>query len=169
MREALDEAGAPTVQPALFPAAEIASLPAGLAERQAALRQRERAGPGRPQGALNRKTQAFREYVLARAHGEHPVDGLIEAYNRPVHDLARELGCTPLEAFKAQMDARRVVLEYVEGKMPVSVNVNGAGIIPVFFGDLGQDHGATLEGEFFQPLSAAQPQQLEDGKLEDER
>jgi hypothetical protein len=144
----------------------LASLPARGPERAKALRQR---GAGRPPGALNRRTQTFRDFVLRCAGGQHPVVGIIEAYNRSVHDLARELGCTPLEAFKAQMDGRRVVLEYVEGKMPVSVKIDGAGVIPLIIEVCGQAPGATIEGEYFQPLSDTQPSELDGGKLDDDR
>ena len=159
----LDEAPAPTLQPSLFPAAELATLPTD-ASRADALRQRK---AGRPPGAINRRTAAFRDYVLARSHGQHPVDGLIEAYLRPVHDLAAELGCTKLEAFNAQRDCRRVVLEYVEGKMPVSVDLSVRAGIPLIFEGFGGDETAAIEHDEFQPLSVAPSHKLEDGELED--
>lgn len=160
MGEAIDAAGAPELQSSLFPAERLGEL-ANL-DRQA-LKQRS---AGRPKGALNKRTEAFRDYVLARAGGQHPVDGLIEAYMRPVHVLALELGCTALQAFEAQQNARRIVLEYVEGKMPVRVSLEGQAGIQVVFEGFAAQPGATIEGEFFQALSVDQTSQS-DGKKSD--
>lgn len=164
-RQAVEEAPLPQVQPALFPAAELDMLPDGPA-RVEALRKR---GAGRPPGAINRRSVAFRDYVLRRGHGEHPLDGVIETYIRPVHDLARELGCTPYEAFKLQLDCRRIAAEYTEGKMPVSVNINGAGVIPVIFEGYAAQPGAVVEGEFFQEVSDIGAPEFDGGKFDGDR
>ena len=147
LAEVLDAAGAPVLQPALFPAAELAGVAADGRDRAEALRKR---GPGRPVGALNRRTQAFRDYVLSR--GVHPVDVLIEAYSRPVHDLAKELGCTALEAHTAQMNAARVVLEYTEGKMPVRMELASEGV-NLFIGRFDGAAAKVETSEYFQGVT----------------
>jgi hypothetical protein len=166
MRGELEAAGEPVLQPSLFPASQVASLPAAPGDRRDALTKR---GAGRPAGARNRRTDAFRDYVLRLSGGEHPVEGLIEAYQRPVHILAEELGCSRLDAFKAQQDARRVVLEYVEGKMPVSVNLTHQHAIPIIFEGFDVvPGGPAVESEYIQEFSSEENGKLEQGKLEHE-
>lgn len=152
---AIREAGAPELQPSLFPSERLHELPAGEHERRQAIAKRP--GGGRPPGAVNRRTLAFRDYVLQRCGGQHPIDGLIEAFTRPVQDLARELGCSALEAFEQQVIARKIVLRYCESEMPVAVKVDGAGIIPVLFDMSGappaQDAGNAVDCVDFQVLS----------------
>lgn len=147
-REALEAGDLPLLQPALFPAAELGDLPDGAGRTHAL---RERRGPGRPPGALNRRTQAFRDYVLAR--GVHPADVLIETYSRPVGDLAKELGCTLLEAHQAQRDAARIILEYTEGKMPVRVDIGAEGGVNLFIGSFAQAAEPAKKDEYFQGVT----------------
>jgi hypothetical protein len=143
----IDEAGALVLQPSLFPSDQLA----GLAKIDGEVLKTR--APGRPPGSMNQRTRAFRDYILARHHGGHPVDGMIEAYQRPVHALAAELGCTKLEALRVQLDCRRIVLEYVEGKMPVSVNVNSQTGIAVIFEAFTGAQTAAGESEYFQQLT----------------
>ncbi len=147
-RQALDAADPPLLQPALFPAADLGAVPTGH-DRAAVLK--ERRGAGRPPGAMNRRTAAFRDYVLAR--GVHPADVLIETYSRPVHDLARELGCTLLEAHQAQRDAARIILEYTEGKMPVRVDIGAEGGVNLFIGSFAQAAEPAKKDEYFQGVT----------------
>lgn len=120
--EAAGEAGEPAgraEQLPLLPAAEVAALPEDAAARRQALQARRR---GRPPGAVNRSTTAWRDWLLARYPS--PLQALAEAYSRPVRDLADELGCKPVEAFQVQVRAAAELAPYLHGKMPVEVNVN---------------------------------------------
>lgn len=114
----------PTLQPSLFPADLVETLPDRKVDRVEQLRAKR---PGRPAGAMNRKTLAFREYALA--HGPHPADVLIAIYSRPVHVLREEIGGTLEGALKLQIAAAEAVLPYVESRMPQAVNVSGSGLV----------------------------------------
>lgn len=124
------EIGEPPVERAeqlpLLPAEQVATLPTDPRARQQALRA-PRSGPGRPAGAKNKSTAAWRDYLLARYPS--PLVALAEAYTRPARDLADELGCKPVEAFAVQMRAAAELAPYLHGKMPVEVQVSG--VLPV--------------------------------------
>lgn len=107
----------------LLPAAELDGLPVGQAERTAVLRA-PRSGPGRPPGARNRSTQAWRDYLLSKYRS--PLEVLAETYSRSAQDLAAELNCKPAEAFAIQVKAAAELAPYLHGKMPVEVAVSGA-------------------------------------------
>ena len=84
----------------------------------------ERTGrPGRPKGARNRSTQAWTQYILSRY--QSPLVFLAETMSRPATDLAAELECDQLEAFKIQMVAASKLAEYVHQKQPVSADREG--------------------------------------------
>src|SRR5882672_9041820 len=70
-----------------------------------------RQGPGRPRGSIARISALVRDRFLARYAS--PLDGLAEVYSRGVEELARELGCTRLEAFQLQMAAMKEALPYL--------------------------------------------------------
>lgn len=78
--------------------------------------------PGRPPGALNRRTADLARFILSQY--THPVQVLAEMYSRPVEDLARVLDCDKLEAARLQIGAAKEVAEYVAQKMPRSVEVD---------------------------------------------
>lgn len=129
MTAAMDgaEIGEPPVERAeqlpLLPSDQVAKLPTDRAARREALRA-PRSGPGRPPGARNKSTAAWRDYLLGRYPS--PLVALAEAYTRPARDLAEELGCKPVEAFQVQMRAAAELAPYLHGKMPVEVQVSGA-------------------------------------------
>jgi hypothetical protein len=114
------EPPAAPVQLPLMPADQLDQVSQG-ADRTSQLRAPR---PGRPPGSTNRKTQAMAAWLLSRY--QSPLQGLAEAYSRPVQDLAAELGCTPLEAFRLQMQAMVELAPYLHGKMPVAVDLGGA-------------------------------------------
>lgn len=105
----------------LLPANDLDDLPEGRAARQAAMRAPRKAG--RPAGAVNRSTKEWREFLLQRYPS--PLQVLCETYNRAVSDIAAELGCTRLEAFRIQIQAAAEAAPYLHGKMPVEVHVQG--------------------------------------------
>lgn len=87
----------------------------------AVVREHRRRGRGRPPGALNRRNQKFRDFVLSQ-HA-HPGIALARIYDRPTELLAAELGCKLVEAATIQARAAAELLPYIEGKAPISVDV----------------------------------------------
>jgi len=81
-----------------------------------------RRGPGRPPGAANHTTRAWRDYLLARYSS--PLIAMAETYSMPVEDLAERLGCDRLEAFKLQQKAAADLAPYLHGRMPLAVHVD---------------------------------------------
>lgn len=105
----------------LLPAVQVELLPLDPLDRVAAIRAPR--GPGRPAGAVNKRTEGWAKFLLSRY--QSPLIGLAETYSRPVADLAMELGCTKLEAFKLQMQAKAELAPYLHGKMPVEISLLG--------------------------------------------
>ena len=115
-----DDAPAPqATQLALYPAAELGDLPSDRAQRAEQLRR----GPGRPPGALNKKTSDWARFILERYRS--PLVFLAEVYSRRVQDLAAEIGAKPAEALEIQRRAAEALAPYLHGKMPVQVEVKG--------------------------------------------
>lgn len=85
------------------------------------------AGKGRPAGSKNRRTQEMADFILSQYRS--PLIALAETYSRPVQDLAKELACDKLEAFKLQMAAAKELAPYVHQKMPMAVDVGEGGLI----------------------------------------
>jgi hypothetical protein len=82
-------------------------------------------GRGRPVGARNKRTEEVRSYLLSRY--SHPLEVLAQIYSRPVDHLAAELGCTKKEAAFLQVRAAAEVAPFLEGKMPVSIDLTTRG------------------------------------------
>jgi hypothetical protein len=80
---------------------------------------------GRPAGTRNKRTAEVRSYLLTRY--AHPLEVLAQIYSRPVDLLAKELGCTKKEAAFLQVRAAGEVAPYVEGKMPVAIDLTAKG------------------------------------------
>lgn len=87
----------------------------------AVVREHRRRGRGRPPGALNRRNQKFRDFVLSQH--SHPGLALARIYDRPTELLAAELGCKLVEAATIQARAAAELLPYIEGKAPISVDI----------------------------------------------
>lgn len=80
-------------------------------------------GPGRPPGALNRRTEATVKFLLSR-HRD-PREVLLEIAEANVYDLAALLGCKPHEALTEKRLAAIGVLPYVAARItPEVVNDN---------------------------------------------
>lgn len=106
---------------------------------------------GRPKGALNKRTERLRDFILGQH--SHPAQVLAQAYSRPVDALAAELGCTRLEAFTVQIRAASELLPYIESKMPVAVDVDARGAIQLVIHGAEQ-RPATIDGGQLVGLSA---------------
>lgn len=87
--------------------------------------QRRQGKGGRKKGSLNRRNADFRKLILAS--GGHPGVFLQRVYDRPVEQLAAELGCTKKEALDRQIRCAGELLPFVEGKMPATVNLSVRG------------------------------------------
>lgn len=120
METAPAEPGAPVEQltlGGLIPAEQVvAGYQPGAPVRRSA---------GRPVGAVDKRTAAWRDFVLARY--PHPLVALAETWSRPVDQLAAELGCTALEAHRQQLKAVEAALPYLERRMPQEVAVSSDG------------------------------------------
>jgi hypothetical protein len=102
-----------------------------------------RRGPGRPPGTLNRRTEQWVKLILARYAS--PLVALAETYHRPVQELARELGCTKLEAFQEQQKAAIALAPYLHQKLPLALHIEGKGVVPVVLVPLDQQ-GESYDG-----------------------
>jgi len=78
--------------------------------------------PGRPKGAKNKSTKEWAGLILSQY--QSPLIFLAEAYSRPVDQLASELDCDQLEAFKVQCASAGKLAEYVHQKQPVALSVD---------------------------------------------
>jgi hypothetical protein len=110
-----------------------AEAPMPLPTRSAA------SGPkgGRPAGARNKRTQEWVSYILGQYRS--PLVVLAETYSRPVAELAAELGCDKLEAFKAQQAAAAALAPYLHQRQPMAVEVAATTRGLLLIGDLGSD------------------------------
>ena len=80
---------------------------------------------GRKPGSRNKRTEEVRGYLLSRY--SHPLEVLAQIYSRPVDQLSAELGCSKKEAAFLQVRAAAEVAPFVEGKMPVAIDVTTRG------------------------------------------
>ena len=85
----------------------------------------QKGGLGRPPGSGNKSTLEWAKYINARY--TNPLIFLSETVNRPVDQLAIELDCSPLEAFKVQQAAAAKLLEYTNQKMPTTLELGNDG------------------------------------------
>jgi hypothetical protein len=139
-------------QAALFPLSPVES-----GERARKLGSLQR-GPGRPPGAANKSTTAWREFLLSRYPS--PLQGLAEIAFRPLMDLAKELnaGQVPqfeklIETLKLQKECMKELAPYIHSKMPIAIDAGEKGLINLvihpggIFHDQSNSHGA-INAEF---------------------
>jgi hypothetical protein len=124
--------------------AQLSLLPSAVVEPVA------RSGPGRPAGAVNKRTLDMAAYIRARYPS--PLVFLAEAYSRPVARLAEELGIDKHKAFQLQLAAAEKLAPYVEQKQPMAVQVNAAGEVTLVISTapIGTAVAAAEEGVFFE-------------------
>lgn len=91
-------------------------------------------GAGRPPGAKNKNTEAWRDYMLARYPS--PLDALAQTYIVPIEELCKILSCTRLEAFKLQMAAAKELAPYLHQKQPLAIDTGDKGLIQMFIGSV---------------------------------
>lgn len=80
---------------------------------------------GRPPGARNKSTEAWRRFVLGI--GGSPLQALARVYGADPRELAAYLGCKPVEALEKILQAARVALPYLHSPMPTDVRIEGKG------------------------------------------
>jgi hypothetical protein len=120
-----------TTVPARARAQQLDLLPlkptAAIADEPAPRQPETRAAKGgRPKGATNIATRELRDYMLGRYRS--PLIAMAETYARPVHELARALHCTLLEAFQLQQAAARDLAPYLHQKLtPLDALPPGSG------------------------------------------
>jgi hypothetical protein len=74
-----------------------------------------RAGRGRPRGARNRTTKEWCEHIT-RKYGS-PLEVLAQMARAPIGQLARELGCTRLEAYVQKRHAAESLAPFLHPKL----------------------------------------------------
>ena len=122
---------------------------------------------GRPKGAKNRRTEEFSRYILQ--FGPHPGVTLARVQGRPTDMLAKELGCTKLEAMQLQIRAASELLPYVEGKKPVEVNMHHGGHMSLVLEQSGPIDGGLIEGESSEPMLAFAPMPDDGAEMAEKR
>lgn len=141
----LENVPADLLRPALVEAEQLALLPDDLTGRERV--DLARRGPGRPQGARNKRTADFADFILCQYRS--PLVVMAETYSRSVGELSAELGCTKQEAFSMQLQAARELAPYLHQKQPVAVNVDSSGVIQLVIESAipaGSVPGETVDG-----------------------
>jgi ribosomal protein L11 len=100
-------------------AEQLDLLPAGRVTRDE-VEQLPR-GRGRPLNSPNKRTVAWRDYLASRY--THPLETLAAIQATPVDVLAAQLGCKPIEALAVIKSAAAELAPFMEGKMPVDINI----------------------------------------------
>lgn len=103
----------------------------------------QRKGPGRPKGSPNRRTAEFARYILTR-HGDL-LSGLAAVAFMPIDDLARDLGCTKLEAFDRWLKTREALLPYVHAKLPAEAVIKHETLPTLVIGELHVGTGGAVQ------------------------
>ena len=102
---------------------------------QARPRARRKKSPRPTPGLMQRRGSKNRAAILA------------EIYSRPVADLARELGCKPVEAHKLQQDAAAQLLPYLHSKAPIEVTGKDGRAVSLFIGIMAAPEGGSQPGD----------------------
>ncbi len=106
-------------------------------------------GRGRPTGVRNKRTEEVRSYILRRY--AHPLEFLAQVWSRPVDMLASELNCTKKEAAFLQVRAAGEGLPYLEGKMPIAIDLTAKGDFNLLIPGINithEDAALALTGDF---------------------
>lgn len=91
-------------------------------------------GRGRPPGAKNKNTEAWREFILGQ--NRSPLLALAQTFNCTVEQLGRALGLKnaptfdqALELYKLQITAAKELAPYLHQKMPQALEAGDGGLI----------------------------------------
>lgn len=129
IQAAAREARAPAadVEELELPGLALAAVGAAARGQGEATPERAERKGGRPPGARNKRTEAWVQFILARYRS--PLIALAETYSRPVEELARELCCSRLDAFREQIRAAAELLPYIHQKLPQALQIEGKGVV----------------------------------------
>lgn len=113
-------------------------------------------GRGRPPGAKNKNTEAWRNYLLSRYAS--PLEVLASIASRPLPDLMAELmeysdtkALTKtdyervVELLKIQLGAAKELAPYLHQKQPMAIDTGDKGLVNLFIGDVSVGSVATSE------------------------
>lgn len=126
-------------------------------------------GKGRPPGAKNKSTEAWREFILSQFPS--PLQGLAHVAFRPLRDMAVELGAKHptfdqmMECLKVQIACMKELAPYLHSKQPIAIDGGEHGLIQLIIGqgqfqhDADQSHGP-LNVEFLKMESIESDQGL---------
>jgi hypothetical protein len=81
-----------------------------------------RRGGGRPKGARNQSTEAWRTFFLSQHRS--PLLVLADVYSMPVEELAMRLRCKAEDALKLQLRAAEIVAPYIHAKQPLAIKAD---------------------------------------------
>ena len=88
---------------------------------------------GRPPGALNKRTIAWRDYLLQRYTA--PLETLARWQAMPTREMAELLGCELIEAARLQIDAAKGLASYLHERMPLGVQVSDRKVVILHIGE----------------------------------
>lgn len=126
-------------------------------------------GKGRPPGAKNKSTEAWREFILSQFPS--PLQGLAHIAFRPLREMADELGAKAptfdqlMECLKVQIACMKELAPYLHSKQPIAIDGGEHGLIQLIIGqgqfqhDAGKSHGP-LNVEFLKMESNESNQSL---------
>lgn len=103
----------------------------------------ERRGPGRPPGSKNKRTEDWTEYILGKYTS--PLEFLAKAYTADRDQLAKDLGCDKLDAYKLQIQAARELAPYVHQKQPMAVQMDAKGRVILIASGLPDTPGISVD------------------------
>lgn len=90
-------------------------------------------GRGRPPGAKNKNSEAWRDFILSQH--QSPLSALAQTYSCTVEQLGRALGLVnkptfaqALELYKLQIQAAKELAPYIHSKQPIAVDTGEGGL-----------------------------------------
>ncbi|MDZ4253552.1 MAG: hypothetical protein U1A72_13375 [Sulfuritalea sp.] len=86
-------------------------------------------GRGRPPGAKNKSTTAWRDWILSSRRS--PMEFLADLYNKPAMLLAAELKCDIVDAVRIQAVAAKELLPYLHQRLATADDGGGKPPVPL--------------------------------------
>ncbi|MGJ0393025.1 MAG: hypothetical protein ACR650_09745 [Methylocystis sp.] len=124
---------------------------------------------GSRKGSPNRRTEDFRRYYASLGLAD-PLLFLGHLISAKTADVARELGCKPVQALEVQRKAAEGLAPYLHSKQPTKVDVEGAEGLPVLvvqqfeggaqqLAEARQAGAMTIDGDLVEALSENEEKQ----------
>lgn len=133
-------------------------------------------GKGRPPGAKNKSTEAWREFILSQFPS--PLQGLANIAFRPIDEMAKSMGAAHptfdqlMECLKVQIACMKELAPYLHSKQPIAIDAGDHGLIQLIIGqgqfqhDAEGSHGP-LNVEFLKMQSIESDQALSADQVEE--